>query len=129
MANVENGLGLSCWQFVSNMHHGHLCRILVCWNSKRVSVTIIHTASQSVTCDVLSKTDGSSIRGILGDFNAILSSRDRRGGDQHWHTHMDEYPSCITQAELIQISLSGMHFTWDNGQHGEHSILKKLDWA
>ncbi|KAJ6319643.1 hypothetical protein OIU78_015120 [Salix suchowensis] len=161
MAKVEKGLGLSSWQFVSNMHHGHLCRILVCWNPKRVSVCTVHTASQWVTCDVLSKEDGSSIRvtfvyglnlpverraiwsylisqklvntsvpwGILGDFNAILSSRDRSSGDQHWHTHMDEFPSCISQAELIQISLSGIHFTWDNGQHGEHSILKKLDWV
>ncbi|KAJ6418796.1 hypothetical protein OIU84_002053 [Salix udensis] len=37
--------------------------------------------------------------------------------------------AAVGEAELIQISLSGMHFTWDNGQHGEHSILKKLDWV
>ncbi|KAJ6374040.1 hypothetical protein OIU78_029695 [Salix suchowensis] len=67
--------------------------------------------------------------GILGDFNAITSSRDRYGGDQRWYSHMDEYPSCITQAELIQIPLSGIHFTWDNGQHGENFILIKLDWV
>ncbi|KAJ6412771.1 hypothetical protein OIU84_005756 [Salix udensis] len=45
--------------------------------------------------------------GILGDFNAITSSRDRSGGDQRWYSHMDEYPSCITQTELIQIPRSG----------------------
>ncbi|KAG5224356.1 RNA-directed DNA polymerase, eukaryota, Reverse transcriptase [Salix suchowensis] len=150
MAKVENGLGLSKWQFISNINHSHLCRILVGWNPKKW-----------ISCDVLSQANGSSIRvtfvygmnspvdrralwsylssqkmvnntvswTILGDFNAITNSRDRSGGDHHWYSHMDEYPSCITQAELNQIPSSGMHFTWDNGQHGENSILKKLNWV
>ncbi|KAJ6717499.1 hypothetical protein OIU79_005643 [Salix purpurea] len=136
-------------------------RILVGRNPKKVTRLSYSFILSWISCDVLNRANGSSIRvtfvygmnspvdrralwsylssqkmvnntiswTILGDFNAITNSRDRSGGDHHWYSHMDEYPSCITQAELNQIPPSGMHFTWDNGQHGENSILKKLDWV
>ena len=42
---------------------------------------------------------------------------------------MDDFPNCITQAELIQVPVTGMHFTWHNGRQGEDTILRKLGWA
>ncbi|KAJ6419612.1 hypothetical protein OIU84_029680 [Salix udensis] len=35
----------------------------------------------------------------------------------------------ISAGEAIPNSAIGLHFTWDNGQHGENTILKKLDWV
>ncbi|KAJ6704110.1 hypothetical protein OIU85_029973 [Salix viminalis] len=45
---------------------------------------------------------------ILGDFNAILSSSDRHGGDDQWHSHMDDFPSCIDNSELIHVQTTGL---------------------
>ena len=42
----------------------------------------------------------------LGDFNAILRSSDRIGGDQAWHSYMDEFGQCIHDAELIRVPFS-----------------------
>lgn len=76
------------------------------------------------------KTPNSTIPwAILGDFNAILSSSDRHGGDDQWHSHMDDFPSCIGNSELIHVQTTGLHFTWHNGQHANATILRRLDWA
>ncbi|KAJ6736100.1 hypothetical protein OIU85_018321 [Salix viminalis] len=66
---------------------------------------------------------------VLGDFNATISTADRHGGDTNWYGHMDDFPNCINQAKLLQISAKGLHFTWHNGQQNEATILRKLDWA
>ncbi|KAJ6740176.1 hypothetical protein OIU79_000334 [Salix purpurea] len=158
---VVAGMGISNWNFLSNIQHHHLCRILVGWNSKKVTVTVVHTATQWISCDVKSLEDGSIFRvtfvyglntpaeratiwrylitekthntsvpwGIMGDFNAIMSSRDCQGGDSNWYNHMEDYPNCVSQAELIHLPATGMHFTWHNGRKGDATILKKLDWA
>ncbi|KAJ6742872.1 hypothetical protein OIU85_016906 [Salix viminalis] len=66
---------------------------------------------------------------VAGDFNAILNRSDRCGGDNNWPSHMDEFPNCVAQSELIQLTARGLRYTWDNGRQGEGTILKKLDWA
>jgi hypothetical protein len=65
---------------------------------------------------------------LLGDFNAILKSSDRAGGDPNWYGHQNDFGTCIQDTELIQLPYSGLKFTWHNGQLGGHSIMKKLDW-
>ncbi|KAJ6670341.1 hypothetical protein OIU79_030247, partial [Salix purpurea] len=52
-----------------------------------------------------------------------------KGGDPRWHNHMDDFSNCVAQTELIQIPVSGLHFTWHNGRQGEDTILRKIDWA
>ncbi|KAJ6714928.1 GLYCINE-RICH CELL WALL STRUCTURAL PROTEIN 1.8-LIKE [Salix viminalis] len=66
---------------------------------------------------------------VLGHFNGTISTEDRHGGDTNWYGHMDDFPNCINQDELLQISAKGLHFTWHNGQQNEATILRKLDWA
>lgn len=65
---------------------------------------------------------------LLGDFNAILRTTDRSGGDASWYGHMEDFGCCINDSELSQISYSGMKYTWHNGQLGNSAIMKKLDW-
>lgn len=66
---------------------------------------------------------------ILGDFNAILKSSNRIGGDTSWYGHHDAFGKCIQDSELIEIPHTGMNFTWHNGQQGDNAIMKKLDWV
>jgi len=65
---------------------------------------------------------------ILGDFNAILKSSNRIGGDTCWYGHQDAFGNCIQDSELVEIPYTGMNFTWHNGQQGVNAIMKKLDW-
>lgn len=64
----------------------------------------------------------------MGDFNAVMHSADRLGGDTAWYRHLDDFNNCIQQAELIQIPYTGLKFSWHNGQHENHTIQQKLDW-
>ena len=65
---------------------------------------------------------------VLGDFNAILQANDRSGGDTHWPCYQDDFNACITQSELLQVPYSGLKYSWHNGQLGDNTIQKKLDW-
>lgn len=65
----------------------------------------------------------------MGNLNAIMSPRDRQGGDIAWRSHMDDFSECICMAELIQLPVNGLHFTWHNSQIGDATILRKVDWA
>lgn len=65
---------------------------------------------------------------LMGDFNAIMWPADRHGGDTTWHHHLDDFNDCIQQAQLLQIPYSGLKYSWHNGQHGDHTTQKKLDW-
>ncbi|KAJ6714826.1 hypothetical protein OIU85_026343 [Salix viminalis] len=42
---------------------------------------------------------------------------------------MDDFPTCITQSELIHIQATRLQFTWLNDQKVTAIILKRLDWA
>ena len=65
---------------------------------------------------------------VLRDFNAILHAGDRSGEDINWYHHQNDFSNCIRQAELIQMPYTRLKFSWHNGQQGEHTIQKKLDW-
>ncbi|KAF9688550.1 hypothetical protein SADUNF_Sadunf01G0000100 [Salix dunnii] len=65
---------------------------------------------------------------ILGDFNAVLRPNDRSGGSSIWQNYHNDFPNCIMGASLQQIPYSGIRFTWHNGQSGEGTIMRKLDW-
>ncbi|KAJ6430798.1 hypothetical protein OIU84_018330 [Salix udensis] len=65
---------------------------------------------------------------IMGDFNASLRPSDRSGGSNVWYSYHNDFPECISKASLHQVPYSGVRLSWHNGQSGEHSIMKKLDW-
>ncbi|XP_044461803.1 uncharacterized protein LOC123193082, partial [Mangifera indica] len=75
-----------------------------------------------------SQTLNSSLWLVMEDFNAILRSSYRVGGDTGWYSHMDDFVQCIHDVELVQLPYKGLRYTWHNGEQGEGTILKKLDW-
>ena len=66
---------------------------------------------------------------VLGDFNAILSSSDRVGGDLSWYGHMEDFGQCVHDAELIRVPFTGLRYTWHNGQADTGTIMRRLDWV
>ncbi|KAJ6717306.1 hypothetical protein OIU74_009761, partial [Salix koriyanagi] len=66
---------------------------------------------------------------LLGDFNTIMSSDQKVGGDMRWLAHHEEFQKTAHQAQLIPLPYKGLKFTWSNGQPGHRNIQEKLDWA
>ncbi|WOK94327.1 hypothetical protein Cni_G03029 [Canna indica] len=67
---------------------------------------------------------------LLGDFNCILNQDDKKGGLPFRLTsHIQNFRSFITHANLIDLNFTGPKFTWCNNKKGEARILTMLDRA
>lgn len=66
---------------------------------------------------------------VIGDFNNILSTDDRRGGQPVSAHEFQAFQECIDQCMLSQMRWVGDHFTWCNRQTNENRIWSRLDWA
>ena len=66
---------------------------------------------------------------LMGDFNATMKPTDSKGGDPIWSRHKQAFGDCMHHAELHTVPYRGIKYTWHNGQQGEDTILKKLDWV
>ncbi|KAJ6693232.1 hypothetical protein OIU85_004036 [Salix viminalis] len=161
LAAVQANILPPHWAAITNIHANPLCRIIVGWNTKKLTIRSIQATAQWITCEVSNHLMLSGLRltfvygsnnyvertalwnymqtasvdhasipwAIMGDFNAVLKPIDRSGGSNSWLKHHEEFPECIEKSSLHQIPYSGIHLTWHNGQTGENTIMKKLDWA
>ncbi|XP_026459849.1 uncharacterized protein LOC113360564 [Papaver somniferum] len=66
---------------------------------------------------------------ILGDFNAILTTKEKIGGRSPSRRSMLDFNDCVDQCELLQVYKLGLEFSWSNCQHGGRRILSNLDRA
>ncbi|KAB5516246.1 hypothetical protein DKX38_026894 [Salix brachista] len=66
---------------------------------------------------------------LLGVFNAVLHASQRVGGDTRWLSYHEDFRNALHQAELTPLPYTGMAYTWNNSQHGDRNIQKKLDWV
>ncbi|KAJ6670073.1 hypothetical protein OIU85_019845 [Salix viminalis] len=66
---------------------------------------------------------------IMGDFNAVMRPSDRSGGASDWQRHHEDFPTCIAQSSLQQVPYNGFRMSWHNGQSGDNTIMRKLDWV
>ncbi|XP_057851477.2 uncharacterized protein LOC131061676 [Cryptomeria japonica] len=64
---------------------------------------------------------------VAGDFNATLSSSEKRGGVRRlsW-SHLD-FQSFVNDNALLEVVAKGGNFTWTNRRRGFSNIAKKLD--
>ncbi|KAJ6889692.1 hypothetical protein NC651_023441 [Populus alba x Populus x berolinensis] len=46
--------------------------------------------------------------------------------ETNWYRHLDDFPSCISQAELLQVPYTRTKYLWHNGQHGEQSRKNQI---
>ncbi|KAJ6421668.1 hypothetical protein OIU84_028948 [Salix udensis] len=66
---------------------------------------------------------------LMGDFNATMEPIDSAGGDTSWSSQKQEFSLCLHQAEIHMVPYRGIKYNLHNGQEGENTILKKLDWV
>lgn len=63
---------------------------------------------------------------VAGDFNAIKDPSDRIGGSMNWIPRFDEFPQCLSRAELVDLRYVGCRFTWSTSS-GEARKMRKID--
>ncbi|KAJ0967480.1 hypothetical protein J5N97_024397 [Dioscorea zingiberensis] len=66
---------------------------------------------------------------ILGDFNAIRTLEEKKGGQMNWRSGMKSnyFNSFIVNNNLSELKFSGPPFTWCNNQRGGSRIWARLD--
>ncbi|XP_062113080.1 uncharacterized protein LOC133824229 [Humulus lupulus] len=142
------------WEFYSS--EAVEGRILVIWRSNLVQLAVLQESDQFLHCQVRlsNKTDlcltfvyGSNsleIRKILwndlshlicpskawmilGDFNAVLTLKDRLGGRPITVKEMDDARQWYDLGLVEEMKILGPFYTWSNNQEGDSRIFSKLD--
>ncbi|XP_074361401.1 uncharacterized protein LOC141701666 [Apium graveolens] len=66
---------------------------------------------------------------IMGDFNDILYSTDKKGLHPHPDYLMRGFRNTLDESELTEVELQGGCFTWENSRGKENWVQEKLDRA
>uniref|UniRef100_A0A2N9FS20 CCHC-type domain-containing protein n=1 Tax=Fagus sylvatica TaxID=28930 RepID=A0A2N9FS20_FAGSY len=68
---------------------------------------------------------------MIGDFNDIMSSEEKWGGNVPSHTRISEYRDCMNKCNMIDLGFSGPKYTWSNLHDISSLIMQRLDraWA
>lgn len=66
---------------------------------------------------------------IMGDFNDLLYSADKKGKHPHPNSLMEGFRKALDESMLTEIYLSGGLFTWEKGRGTNDWVQEKLDRA
>ncbi|XP_022032393.2 uncharacterized protein LOC110933481 [Helianthus annuus] len=64
---------------------------------------------------------------VLGDFNAILHPSEKSNVQNRVNYGMEDFKRCVNEVELCDITMSGLHYTWNQKPGKCGGILEKLD--
>ena len=64
---------------------------------------------------------------MLGDFNEVLSSEDKYGGNQINLNRAMEFKDCLDNCNFLDLGFAGPKFTWTNKRPLTNLILERLD--
>lgn len=65
---------------------------------------------------------------LIGDFNAMLSSKNRIGSPV-MHTETHDFQECVDELQLTTLRPKGWYYTLCNKQIQEARLYSKIDWA
>ncbi|GKC29983.1 3-ketoacyl-CoA synthase 11-like protein, partial [Tanacetum coccineum] len=63
---------------------------------------------------------------LMGDFNVALNLEDYSSSSSKLSSAISEFKDCVYNIEVMDITSSGLHFTWNQKPKGEGGLLKKL---
>ncbi|GLT69224.1 hypothetical protein SLA2020_413920 [Shorea laevis] len=64
---------------------------------------------------------------LIGDFNAILSSAEKKGGRNFGSPSHNSFVDFVHSNGLVDLGYVGNPFTWNNNRQGTHNIKERLD--
>lgn len=83
-----------------------------------------------LTCQIienLSQTRDNSKWILFGDFNLILNSSEKLGGNNIDHNHTNMFNETLNKCDLRDLGFFGTKFTWANNHNDETHIKERLD--
>ncbi|XP_004252671.1 uncharacterized protein [Solanum lycopersicum] len=66
---------------------------------------------------------------IVGDFNAMLSPKDRLAGVPVNENEIKDFSNCVKVMGLNEVQWKGNYYTWNNKQSGNKRISRRIDRA
>lgn len=66
---------------------------------------------------------------VFGDFNDVLYSSDKEGGNPKTLKDLEPFQQFMTSHKLLELDSKGSFFTWLNNREGSHFIRERLDRA
>ena len=66
---------------------------------------------------------------IVGDFNVILSPKDRLAGAPVNENEIKDFSDCVKAMGINELQWKGNYYTWNNKQIGNARISSKIDRA
>lgn len=66
---------------------------------------------------------------VIGDFNTMLASEDRRGGQLVTMQEVRPFLDCLKTSDLQKLKWVEDHFTWCNRQEREARIWSRIYWT
>ncbi|XP_071901311.1 uncharacterized protein [Coffea arabica] len=82
---------------------------------------------QVLWADLLRDKPASAPWFLVGDFNVIISEREKRGGLPFRTREGVDFLQFMAEAGVSDVSFSGSRFTWCNNRPGTARIWKRLD--
>ncbi|XP_075086066.1 uncharacterized protein LOC142168811 [Nicotiana tabacum] len=64
---------------------------------------------------------------VVGDFNSVLNTEDRIGGNEVTWAEVVDFYNCIVECGLMELPAQENRYTWSD-KHEEHRIFSKIDW-
>ncbi|KAJ9536720.1 hypothetical protein OSB04_un000105 [Centaurea solstitialis] len=64
---------------------------------------------------------------IMGDFNAMLFPHDGFGGISRRNASMEDFFNCVEDIEVIDVTYTGVQYTWTQKPQGGDGLHRKLD--
>ncbi|GJS03919.1 hypothetical protein Tco_0320427 [Tanacetum coccineum] len=121
--------------------------VVISQSSQVMHVKIVHKASgKQLFCSFVYASNSPSTRRILwaelgmhklvtrgvpwtlmGDFNVALNLEDYSSSSSKLSSTISEFKDYVYNIEVLDITSSGLHFTWNQKPKGEGGLLKKLD--
>ncbi|VFQ96632.1 unnamed protein product [Cuscuta campestris] len=131
--------------------------IWIHWDPKRVALKVLYSYAQMVHChiqwheqklefftsfvygfneleerkslwkDIETYASSNEAWCVIGDFNVVLTSEDRKGGNPVSNGETADFRDCLEKCGLEEMPFSGPYFTWNNKQKGGDRIYSKLD--
>ncbi|KAJ9535818.1 hypothetical protein OSB04_un001029 [Centaurea solstitialis] len=112
---------LHCFVKLRGMHEGFFLTIVyganqlvdrkILWSSLRKAKVLLGTKPWTV----------------MGDFNSMLFPHDGYGGSSRRNASMDDFFACVEDIELIDVSYTGVNYTWVQKPKGGDGLHRKLD--
>ncbi|XP_010684030.1 uncharacterized protein LOC104898633 [Beta vulgaris subsp. vulgaris] len=156
VGKVQKSFGKD-WSWFCNYSHSPRGRIWIGWQHATVTLQLIDVKEQFIVCNVLSgrhniklvvvyglhsiidrrslwsgvqgHVTGQSPMMVIGDFNDVCHSNDRKNGALITEAETIDFEEFLLNTSLLEARSTGLYYSWSNSSLGEDRIVSRIDKA